>query len=37
MHGPAYAGDCRQALLDLADAYDVRFAAHVDLARTGAI
>jgi flavorubredoxin len=27
MHGPAYAGDGRQALLDLADAYDVRFAA----------
>jgi flavorubredoxin len=23
MHGPTYAGDCRQALLDLADAYDV--------------
>jgi flavorubredoxin len=26
MHGPAYAGDCTQALLDLADAYDARFA-----------
>ena len=25
MHGPAYAGDCRQALLDLADAYEARF------------
>ena len=24
MHGPAYAGDCRQALLDLADAYEAR-------------
>jgi flavorubredoxin len=31
MHGPAHAGDCRQALLDLADAYDARFAAHLDL------
>jgi flavorubredoxin len=27
MHGPAYAGDGRQALLDLADAYETRFAA----------
>lgn len=27
MHGPAYAGDCRQALLDLADAYEGRVAA----------
>lgn len=26
MHGPAYAGDCGQALNDLADAYDSRFA-----------
>jgi flavorubredoxin len=25
MHGPAYAGDGRQALLDLADAYEARF------------
>ncbi len=24
MHGPAYAGDCRQALLELADAYEAR-------------
>ncbi len=24
MHGPAYVGDCRRALLDLADAYDRR-------------
>ena len=31
MHGPAYAGDCRQALLDLADAYEARFTA-LDLA-----
>ncbi len=29
MHGPAYTGDCRQALLDLADAYDARLAAHL--------
>ena len=36
MHGPAYAGDCRRALLDLADAYDARFAARLDLAHTGA-
>ena len=27
MHGPAYAGDCRAALLDLADAYEARLAA----------
>jgi len=27
MHGPAYAGDGRQALLDLANAYEARFAA----------
>lgn len=27
MHGPAYAGDGRQALLDLADAYEARFTA----------
>ena len=26
MHGPAFAGDCRQALRDLADAYDERLA-----------
>jgi flavorubredoxin len=32
MHGPAHAGDCRQALLDLADAYDARFRATVDVA-----
>lgn len=25
MHGPAFAGDCEQALLDLADAYEARF------------
>jgi flavorubredoxin len=37
MHGPAYAGDCRQALLDLADAYDARFAARLDTTPTGAI
>ena len=29
MHGPAFAGDCRQALLDLADAYEARFLASV--------
>jgi hypothetical protein len=27
MHGPAFTGDCRQALLDLADDYDRRVAA----------
>ena len=27
MHGPAYAGDCRRALLDLADAYEARLLA----------
>jgi flavorubredoxin len=32
MHGPAYAGDCRGALLDLADAYEARFTASIDLA-----
>jgi flavorubredoxin len=31
MHGPAFAGDCRQALLDLADAYEARFAASLQL------
>jgi flavorubredoxin len=36
MHGPAYAGDCRQALLDLADAYEARFTATLDLVHTGA-
>jgi flavorubredoxin len=36
MHGPAYAGDCRQALLDLADAYDARFVAHLDPTHAGA-
>jgi flavorubredoxin len=30
MHGPAYAGDCRRALLDLADAYEARFSATID-------
>ena len=29
MHGPAFAGDCRQALLDLADAYEARFTASI--------
>jgi flavorubredoxin len=37
MHGPAYAGDCRQALFDLADVYEARFAASTDLAGSGAI
>jgi flavorubredoxin len=32
MHGPAYAGDGQQALLDLADAYEERFTASLDLA-----
>ena len=36
MHGPAYAGDCRQALLDLADAYETRFSAHLELTAAGA-
>lgn len=36
MHGPAYAGDCRRALLDLADAYGARFTANVDRAPAGA-
>ena len=31
MHGPAFAGDCRQALLDLADAYEARFTASLEL------
>jgi flavorubredoxin len=35
MHGPAYAGDCRQALIDLADVYDALFEAHLETARTG--
>ena len=29
MHGPAFAGDCKQALLDLADAYEARFTASI--------
>jgi len=37
MHGPAYAGDCRQALHDLADAYEARVAAAADLAGSVAI
>jgi flavorubredoxin len=37
MHGPAYAGDCRQALLDLADAYEARFIGSFDSAHSGAI
>ena len=32
MHGPAYAGDCTQALLDLADAYDARVHGALELA-----
>jgi flavorubredoxin len=31
MHGPAFAGDGRQALLDLADAYEARFRATLDV------
>jgi flavorubredoxin len=30
MHGPAFTGDCRQALLDLADAYEARFTASLE-------
>lgn len=33
MHGPAYAGDARAALLDLADAYEARLAASLDIAQ----
>ena len=29
MHGPAFTGDCRAALLDLADDFDRRIAALV--------
>ena len=36
MHGPAFAGDCRQALLDLADAYEARLTASLDLTDSGA-
>jgi flavorubredoxin len=36
MHGPAFAGDCRRALLDLADAYEARMASSLDLAASGA-
>jgi len=32
MHGPAFAGDGRQALLDLADAYEARFTASLEMA-----
>ena len=31
MHGPAFAGDCQQALLDLADAYEARFTASLEM------
>lgn len=37
MHGPAYAGDCRQALLDLADAYEARLTDSVELVHQGVI
>ena len=37
MHGPAYAGDCRAALLDLADVYDARVAAASESTPAGAI
>jgi flavorubredoxin len=37
MHGPAYAGDCTRALLDLAAAYEGRVAASMDLAGSAAI
>jgi flavorubredoxin len=36
MHGPAYAGDGRQALLDLADVYEARFLASIERATAGA-
>jgi len=35
MHGPAFAGDGAQALRDLADAYDARFADSLDTAAAG--
>jgi flavorubredoxin len=35
MHGPAFAGDCRQALLDLADSYEARFASTLAHAPVG--
>ncbi len=35
MHGPAYAGDCAQALRDLADAYEARMTASVAVAASG--
>jgi hypothetical protein len=35
MHGPAYAGDGRQALLDLADAYEARFTTTSELTHAG--
>lgn len=37
MHGPAYAGDCRQALTDLADAYAARLDSQLALTGLGAI
>jgi flavorubredoxin len=37
MHGPAYAGDCRQALLDLADAYEARFTGSLVVAGSAVI
>ena len=36
MHGPAYAGDGRRALLDLADAYEARLTGSLDLAQSAA-
>ncbi|MEA3054582.1 MAG: hypothetical protein QOD30_14 [Actinomycetota bacterium] len=36
MHGPAYAGDCRRALLDLADAYEARLSSSLTMATSGA-
>jgi len=37
MHGPAYVGDGRQALLDLADAYEAQFLGSSNLTHSGAI
>ena len=37
MHGPAYAGDGRQALLDLADAYEARLDSSLRVSHSGAI
>lgn len=37
MHGPAFAGDCQKALLDLADAYEARLSSSLTMATSGGI